>query len=105
MPPTPETAQHAAAADALITHIVGAVSAFELVVADMMLDDLRRLVWLSTFAAVPGEVLAATLDAPWAMRDLAADLHGEPVEAVNGAISTARMVLWEMARRAPPAVH
>ena len=101
----PEAAGHAAAADALAAHIVGAVSAFELFVADMMLDDLRRLVWVATFATVPGERIAATLDAPRAMRDLAADLDGHPVECVNQAISCARATLWEMARRALPAVH
>ena len=89
----------------LAAHIFGAVSAFDLFVADIMLDDLSRLVWVSTFAAVPGERIAATLDAPQAMRDLAAELDGHPVECVNQAISFARATLWEMARRAPPAVH
>ena len=50
----PEAPAHAAAAHALTSHIVGAVSAFELFVADRMLDDLRRMVWFATLPNVSG---------------------------------------------------
>lgn len=105
MPPAPDTAEHAAAADALAAHILGAVSGLELFTADRMLDDLRRIVWVSTLATVSGERIAAILDAPKAMRNLAADLHGHPVEIVNSAISEARATLWGLACAGAPASH
>ena len=88
-------------ADELSAAIFEKLAGHELLAADVILDNVRRILWLAMIADVTGQQAADVLPDDEEASDLASSLHGIGLKIANAAISYARAALWEAARQTP----
>lgn len=92
-------------ADELSAFLFGELAGVELLTADRLLDDVRRVLWLSLVAEVSGQEASDVLSLDGRARELAACFDDVRLTTANAAISYARAALWEAARRTPATIQ